>query len=153
MVISIRLCRIASWATLGATPPALNNVPNVVLNACTSTVRPRSSALGIPAIRRSRLRILLSLSGTQKSGAAGSSFAGIGSPVSRAASRADSSLRASQSATSAARSSLNTMPFPSRFFSSAASRSMYGILPSRATWATVSEASSFFRSPVRMSVL
>ena len=38
-------------------PLAESNVPNVVLNACRSTRRPRSSSNGMPAAARSRLNV------------------------------------------------------------------------------------------------
>ena len=78
---------------------------------------------------------------------------GIGSPRRRASAWSAASLSASQARRSSARSARMTTPLPSRFFSSAASSSTWGIGPSSRSWATVRLASSFFRSPVRTSVL
>ena len=64
MVGSMEECRMAACAVRGAIPPLLKCVPKVCGKARTSTVRPRSSCLGIPASFRSRLRIRISPAGT-----------------------------------------------------------------------------------------
>ena len=51
------VCR-ASWAcTRGSTPHSPNQLMNVVCKACLSTVRPSSSAKGIPDLARSALNV------------------------------------------------------------------------------------------------
>ena len=51
--------------------PVPKSVPNVVRNACTSRVRPRSSRFGMPAALRSRLKILSRPVGTSKTSVIG----------------------------------------------------------------------------------